>query len=404
VVSAVLAIASPLAAQAVTDPTKPAAPAAPDKPAQGPPSPFTLTAAYTADLLDDVGGGRRPGAGYTGLVKLAAAYDGATAGHEGLTGLVSIEDSSGSDFTDHHVGGVQAISASEAQPQALRLYEVWLQQDILHGQGGVKAGLIDLNTTFDVQETAALFLNASHGIGPDLGDTGVNGPSDYPTPALAITAFYRPAEGWTAQLGVFDGVAGDPAHRADFVAARLDGALIIGQVEKRFGDTARVEAGAWAYTAAFPSLAQVNADGGPRKLGGNDGLYGLVEGQLMSKSGGGGLSGWVRVGVANGEINAVEDYLGAGLVYAGLIKGRDNDEIGVAIARAGFGPGARRDGALRGRDIGQAEIDLETTYRYSFKDWLNIQPDVQYVINPHGDQHIPSALVLGLRLAFTYSK
>ena len=138
VIAAVLATASPLAAQAVSDPTNPAAPAAPDKPGQGPLSPFTFTAAYNADLLDDAGGGRRPGAGYTGLVKLAAAYDGSTAGHEGLTGLVSIEDSSGSDFTGRHVGGVQAISASEAEPQALRLYEVWLQQDILHGQGGLR--------------------------------------------------------------------------------------------------------------------------------------------------------------------------------------------------------------------------------------------------------------------------
>ena len=246
----------------------------------------------------------------------------------------------------------------------------------------------------------------SHGIGPELGDTGLNGPSDYPTPAIGLTGVYRPAEGWTLQAGLFDGVAGDPAHRSAFAAVKPDGALIIGQIERRFGDTARIEAGAWTYTAAFPSLDRFVAGGGPRAVPGNDGLYGLVEGRLMAKPGDsdGGLSGWIRVGVANGDINQVANYLGAGLVYTGLFKGRDNDEAGIAVARAGFGSGARYAGALAGRDIGPAETDLEATYRYAFKDWLNIQPDLQYVIAPDGDRRIPNALVIGLRLAFTYSK
>ncbi len=405
---AVLAAATDSNAQTVTDPTKPApptpAPAAAS--ADAAPSPFTFTGAYTADLLDDVSGGLNPGGAYVDLLKLSAAYDGSSVGHEGLTGLISIEHQFGSQFTAQRVGAVQAISASEAQPGTLRLYEAWVQQDVLGGQGGVKAGLIDLNSTFDVQETAALFLNASNGIGPDIGDTGLNGPSDYPTPALAVTSFYRPAEGWTAQFGIFDGVAGDPAHRGDFLALQIDGALIIGQIEKRFGDTARIEAGAWTYTSQFPSLDNVGPNGAGRSVGGNDGAYGLIEGQLMPKPGGGdgGLAGWIRAGLANGNINPVANYASAGLVYTGLIAGRAKDEVGVSIARAGLGDGARHQGALEGRRIGAAETNLETTYRYVVNDWLNVQPDLQYVIDPHGDVHIPDALVVGLRLAFTYTK
>jgi porin len=408
-----LLLAQSATAEAITDPTAPAPPpssapapaAASSKPAQAP-SPFTFTVAYTADLLDDVDGGRNPGGGYVGLAKLSAAYDGSTASQPGLTGLVSVEDSNGSAFTADKVGGFQSVTASETQPQALRLYESWLQHDLFESRGGVKAGLIDINTTFDVQETAALFLNASHGIGPDISDTGLNGPSDYPTPALAVTTFYRPAKGWTAQFGVFDGVAGDPAHRADFVAVKLDGALIIGQIEKRFGDVARFEAGAWTYTSAFPSLDQFNTSGQVRDVRGNDGVYGLVEGRLMAKprGGDGGLSGWIRVGLANGDINQIANYLGAGLVYTGLIRDRDKDQVGVAVARVGFGSGARYAGTLAGQDIGQSETNVETTYRYVFKDWLNIQPDLQYVIDPHGDRHVRDAFVAGLRLAFTYSK
>ena len=392
---------------AVTDPTAPPTPPKPTKPGEGPPSPFTFTAAYTADLLANLRGGQKAGPGYVDLIKLSAAYDGGNAGHEGLTGLVSVEHANGANFTGERVGGFQSVSGSEAQPAALRLYEVWLQREM--GKGAIKAGLIDISTTFDVQETAALFLNASHGIAPELGDTGLNGPSDYPTTALAVTTVYRPAEGWTAQLGVFDGVTGDPDHRGRFVAVKLsarDGAFVIAQLEKRFGDVARLEAGGWTYTAAFPSLVQIDAPGSPRSVRGNGGVYGLIEGRLLGgpQGNGGSLSGWLRAGVANGDINRAETYLGGGLVYTGLIPGREKDDIGVAFARAGFGEGARREGAREGLMIGGSETDLEVTYRYAFRDWLNIQPDVQYVIRPGGDQRLGNALIIGLRLAFTVSK
>ena len=404
---ALVCLSVPAAAQTIADPTAPPTPAAR---VSGPPSPFTFTGAYTADLLDDVAGGARAGDEYIDLLKLSAAYDGGVAGRQGLTGLISIEHSNGANFTGAHVGGFQAVSSNEAQPGALRLYEVWVQQTVAGGAGGVKAGLIDINTTFDVQETAALFINASHGIGPDFGDSGFNGPSDYPTTALAVAGVYRAGEGWTAQIGVFDGVAGNPGHRGRIVDIEISaryGALIVGQVERRFGDVARIEGGVWAYTAKFPSLDQFTAARVPRRVGGNDGVYALAEGRLLGRSGGGnqgGLSGWLRVGFANGDINRAEDYQGGGLVYTGLIHGRDKDEIGIAIARAGFGSGAREAGARAGQDIGDAETDLEATYRYAFRDWLNIQPDVQYVFHPSGDLRRPNALVVGMRLAFSASK
>jgi porin len=384
--------------------TKPAAAESPDQ-AGGPPSPFTITAAYTADLLDDVSGGQDPGAGNAGVARVSLAYDGANGGHNWLSGLVGVMYENGSDFTTARVGGSQAVSAGEAQPAAIRLYQIWLQREFLNGKGAVKGGIIDLNATFDVQETAALFLNASHGIGAELGDTGLNGPSDYPTPALGVTGYYYPAYGWTVQLGLFDGVAGDPAQKADFVSIQLgDGALIIAQVEKRFHDAARIEAGVWAYTAAFPSLDRFDAPGAPRQVHGNGGVYGLAEGRLFGRpEGGGSLSAWLRAGLANGEINPIENYLGAGLVYTGLFKGRDNDEAGLAVARAGFGAGARFAGAQQGRRIGEAETDVEASYRLAVRNWLSIQPDIQWVIHPSGDLGIPSALVVGLRLAVTYS-
>lgn len=406
---AVCLVGGPCWAQAITDPTAPASNPAP-KPAAGrAPSPFTFTGAYTADVLGNLGGGEETGARYLDLIKLSAAWDGAEAGHDGLTGLVSVQHHNGARFSGELVGDVQLVSSLEAPPEAFRLYEAWLQKEFVGGRGAVKAGLIDLNTTFDVQETAALFINSSHGLGPELSDTGLNGPSDDPTTALALTGYYRPAEGWTAQLGLFDAVAGDPSHPKRFVAVQLsaaDGALIVAQVERRFGDAARIEVGAWTYTGSFDALDDPAPTGVRRRLGGNAGLYGLVEGRLLKKAGAdeGGLSGWLRLGVANGDINPVANYLGAGLVYTGLIKGRDKDDVGLAIARAGLSDAARRAAQLRGVTMGGAETTFEATWRFSVRDWLNVQPDVQYVIHPGGVLTLGNALVAGVRIAVTASR
>jgi porin len=132
----------------------------------------------------------------------------------------------------------------------------------------------------------------------------------------------------------------------------------------------------------------------------------LAEGRLLAKPGaeGAGLSGWIRLGVANGEINPVANYLGSGLVYTGLIAGRDKDEVGVAVMRAGFSDAARRAAAELGIARAEAETTFETTYRFTVRDWLNIQPDVQYVIHPGGRLAVGNAFVVGMRFAFTASR
>ena len=379
-----------------------------DDPKPDPPKPpITFTAAYTADVLDNADGGRAQGARYLDKLALSIAYDGAAAGHDGWTALASAQHANGAAFSSDLVGDAQTVSSIDA-PEALRIYEVWAARALLSGRAGVKFGLIDLNSEFDVQETAALFLNSSDGIGPEIARTGLNGPSIYPITALGSTVFYRPAEGWTLRAGLFDGVAGDPGHPREF-AIKLsanDGAFLIAQVERRYGDAARLEAGVWSYTARFDALDRFAASGVPRRIGGDAGVYGLIEGKLLPKpkSDDGGLSGWIRVGYGNGDINPINTYLGAGLVYTGLIPGRDKDKAGLAINRAGFSAPAREAARANGSSLRDAETTLEATYGYAFSDWLNIQPDLQYVIHPSGLPQLRNATVIGVRFALTASK
>ena len=46
---------------------------------------------------------------------------------------------------------------------------------------------------------------------------------------------------------------------------------------------------------------------------------------------------------------------------------------------------------------------IELTYSTQLTDWLRVQPDVQYVINPGADRSLDNALVIGIRFEFSNS-
>ena len=144
---------------------------------------------------------RRHDPAVKGLSKfaLAAAYDGSQDDHDGLSGLVSAQYVRGGLLSAHAIGDVQVADNIEAVG-ALRLYEAWVSRDY-DGARGWKAGLIDLNVDFDTQETGALFLNSADGIGPELGHSGLNGPSIFPTTALGVTGYVRAGKSLTVRIG-----------------------------------------------------------------------------------------------------------------------------------------------------------------------------------------------------------
>ncbi len=382
-------------------------PSAPTAPPPPPPSfaeagPWSFTGVFIGDGLADVAGGAHRGVALLGKAAVSASYDGSQDGHDGINGLVSAQYVGGGRISGHKVGDIQGVSNIEAF-SALRLYELWLSKD--YAAWGWKAGLIDLNVDFDTQNVGALFLNSADGVGPELGHSGLNGPSIFPTTALAATFHLQPRDGMTLRAGLFDGTAGSPYHPGDF-AIRLsgkDGVLGIIQAEQRFGSGVRVEAGAWAYSAYFDALHRFDAAGNPRRYQRSRGAYGTVEGQIASDASDPdrGLAGWIRVGIADPIVQRVSAYIGGGLVYSGPFAFRKDDQAGFAINHA-IVDLPLADPAETPHH--SSETTFELTYRYNAKDWLAVQPDAQYVVHPNGDRAIGDALVIGVRLTVTLTR
>jgi carbohydrate-selective porin OprB len=160
----------------------------------------------------------------------------------------------------------------------------------------------------------------------------------------------------------------------------------------------------WHYTAEFDQLL-ADASGSPVRERKNSGAYVLADVAVIGAAEGGApdaaprLSAFVRFGVANGDLNRFDQYLGAGLVARDIIA-RD-DELGLAVSRARNGDAYRRLSAQLGADVEGAETNVELTWRTPVNDWLALQPTVQYVMDPNTDPALRDAWVIGLRFDVT---
>ena len=85
------------------------------------------------------------------------------------------------------------------------------------------------------------------------------------------------------------------------------------------------------------------------------------------------------------------------MTFVGLLPWRRDDDSGIGVAAAFNGDAFRDAARADGREPAVAEIAIEATHRVHLAEWLSIQGDVQYVVNPGGVRDRPDAVVLGLR-------
>jgi porin len=86
------------------------------------------------------------------------------------------------------------------------------------------------------------------------------------------------------------------------------------------------------------------------------------------------------------------------LVATGLIEARPNDQLGLGLAVVNAGDPFRFTIADAGGLPARQEVNIELTYYADVTDWLSVQPDLQWIINPGADHTIEDAFVAGLRV------
>ena len=352
-----------------------------------------LSATNFTDVLGNIHGGLKTGARVLDKADVTATFLGDDHDLPGISVFLDVQATDAVNFSGALVGDTQSISNLDG-PAGVRLANAWIAKDFA-GRAGLKAGIVDLNTEFDVQSTAALFLNASFGIGPDFSQSGENGPSIFPATGLGLTGWWLPYGHWQLKAGVFEGTPGNPGHpgRMDFAFTPDEGALLVMEVRNHLTPDFVIGAGSWRYTRSFDAIDPAR---GP--LSGNAGYYAIADGLLYAapEGEGAGLKGWVRIGFADDRINPIGATVNGGLVYTAPF-GRGADQTGISFAHARFGESARQALAL-----GVGETAFEATYSFGLTSHLSIQPDFQYVMSPAGDPAIEDAIVMGSRITASW--
>ncbi len=367
--------------------------------------PIDIAVTYVADVLTNTRGGLKTGTAYLDDIRISATVDMDRAlGLEGGTLLVSGRRFNSSDFNGRLGGEFQKISNIDTEP-GTRLYEAWYQHAFAADRLTLKGGLYDLNSEFDVNTVGIVFLNSSHGIGTDFGQTGQNGPSIFPVTSLAGRIAWQDPSGLTLKAAVLDGIPGDPAfpNRTAIKLANGDGALITAEIGYAW-EGGQVYLGGWNYTARFDDLIATTPTGDALRRGGNRGGYGLLSSQLLQSDDGPTVEGFVRVGVAQPSINTVARYIGVGLTATGLIRSRRDDVAGISVASAHSGKPFQRAGSNAGMPVTTHETIIEATYRANLTPWLSLQPDLQYVIHPGFDPTLKNSVIVGLRFEISPSE
>ncbi len=399
---------------------------------------------YTAEIWGNTAGGLKRGSVYTGLLDFGADLDfEKMVGWQGASFSTTWLWLSGRDASEDLVGNFLTVS-NIAGFNTLRMLEMWFQQDFwlrdgdaAHSGLSIRVGQLTADSEFFISAYGSTFINGTFGW-PAVAYTNIpEGGPGYPMGAPGARVAATPVEWLTFQTAVFQGnVFAQDVNRHGF-RWRLDrqyGFLWMNEAQVRWGHAedstilpGQMKLGAWFHSADFAAVA------GDDVYWGDSGYYGILDQMIfreasapLSGKGAGtvvspdgkstksfqepvalapsnqGLGWFGRISFTPQDRNFVGFYFDTGLVYTGLIPGRDDDALGIALGYANLTRGAAQTLFDSGSRKAGYEAVIELTYDTQITKWLRVQPDLQYIIRPGGTGDLGNAFVLGGRVSLTF--
>jgi porin len=114
-----------------------------------------------------------------------------------------------------------------------------------------------------------------------------------------------------------------------------------------------------------------------------------------------GLWGFLALTYAPPEMNTLQYFADAGLLYFGLIPHRPTDELGLFGLFGQFSSDLRDSQRANHLPTMTHEAIVEANYMYNVTPSLTVQPDIQGVFRPNGTGLISDTLVLAVQVGIT---
>ena len=362
-------------------------------------SALKLSGAYRADIAGTLSGGLAKRGRVLDDLQIFGDLDLERAvGWKNATAHFQLLDNSGG-RPNEDTGSLQGVDNIEVARQRARLFEAWVEQSFGE-KASMRAGLYDLNSEFYANESAGLLLAPAFGIGSELAATGPNGPSIFPSTALAARLRVTPNPHVYAQavaLNAHAGVLGDPGG----VETSFDNGLLL-VAEAGWTGNGKIAAGVWRYTRKQDDLRLTTPDGDPAPATAQ-GAYLLLERALTrgDRNAPRHATAFARLGLSDGDTTAFHGGWQAGVLVKRVFAGRPDSAFSIGLNQALLSRKYRDNALDDGRRLSGSERAIEVAYADKIGP-VTIQPDLQYVKDPGGDRALGHALVAAVRFGVAF--
>lgn len=375
---------------------------------------------YVIDALANVAGGDRQNFGQNSSLGMDLNVD-----FEKLAGLKGTQFHVSMVYREGH--NLAADIGNRFPPssifgsQQLRLYNLYVEQAILDDKISLKFGRLGTGDDFAQSPLYWTFLTNS------IDGCPINLPINffftvYPTSTWGARLKIHPTSAFMWKGGIYhqdSRVGRNSAHGADFTW-RDKGLLYIqefsflpNQYKDAKGMPGNYKLGLFYSTGDFNDKyldkngnSYTLTSSSPRVHDKNYGLYFHADQQVYRESEtkkSQGLTPMVAMVFQPSSVNEIPFFMDAGLMYTGLVPNRDKDVTGIAFAWGVWSNQLRKYQGDAGSYRQKYEIVFEATYKIAVNQWLYVQPDIQYIVNPSGGKKdLPDALVIGARTGVTF--
>ncbi|AQR73535.1 carbohydrate porin [Sphingomonas sp. LM7] len=357
-----------------------------------------LSASYVMDMIAIGAGGRPAKVYWLDNLDLTADLElEKLAGWNGATMHVDVLVNMGG-MPNDRAGTLQGVDNIEVASHRLRLLEAWIEQKIGE-RSTLRAGLYDLNSEFYSNDSAGLLLAPAFGVGSEIAATGPNGPSIFPSTALAVRIDHQFGSGGFVRGAVLNAAARTLGDPGGVNLTFDDGALLVTEAGVA-GSGGKVAIGAWGYTQRQDDVFALDASGDPLQRHAR-GAYFVAERPFTDPEGPRAVAGFVRAGLSDGKTTPFKGGWQAGVLVGKLWEGRDDSQVSIGFNQALLSDGYRQVLRGDGTRAAAAESAIEVTYSDRIGP-LTLQPDLQLVFDAGGNADAKQVIVGGLRVSLEF--
>lgn len=350
------------------------------------------------DIVDVAAGGLERGVRHVDTLDLALDADlQSVLGWDDVVAHLDLLVSGGGAPNDL-AGTLQGVNNAEVSTRRTRLYQAWAEKSFANVN--LRLGFSDLNTEFDVADSAGLLLGASFGVGGELAGTGSGGPSLYPSTALGLRLRLDASGDRYWQAAIVNARAGVVGDKGAPDLAFKGGVLAMGEI----GWTGRnkVAIGLWGYSQEPTDIRAVDAAGSPRRTP-SWGAYGVIEHRFSTfSSSGRATTGFLKAGLSDGRTTDVAASWQTGIFVNPAWPSRPGSAASIGLGQAWLARPAIANRREAGLDPAYAETQLEITYSEKLTRHLAVQPDLQLIWHRDAMRGEPLVLAASVRLTVAY--